>query len=163
MPFVDQILQKLTQIDGLYHRLIMLVGPANSGKTQILYELGERTASQLINVNLEMTRQMLELTERQRVLRLPKLLDVIISKASTRTNTLESQIVVLDNIELLFGPALKQDPLKLLQSISRSNTLVVAWNGSIDKNTLLYAVPSHPEYRRYPIQDFLVVDTTNAS
>jgi hypothetical protein len=33
---------------------------------------------------------------------------------------------------------------------------VAAWNGSIVDGHMTYAVPDHPEYRRYPIRDFLV-------
>ena len=52
---------------------------------------------------------------------------------------------------------LKQDPLKLLQGISRNKTVVAAWNGTIVDDYFTYAAPGHPEYRRYPMRDFLVV------
>jgi hypothetical protein len=63
--------------------------------------------------------------------------------------------------------------------LSRNKTIVAAWNGEIRTESrglrtesssdidlalstqsstryLTYAVPDHPEYRRYPIRDFLV-------
>jgi hypothetical protein len=66
------------------------------------------------------------------------------------------ELVLLDNIEILFDVHLKQDPLRLLQGLSRNKTVVAAWNGSIVDGHMTYAVPDHPEYRRYPIRDFLV-------
>jgi len=86
---------------------------------------------------------------------------------------------LLDNIEILFDVHLKQDPLRLLQGLSRNKTVVAAWNGEVRTEGrglrtessadidsalstqssalyLTYAVPDHPEYRRYPIRDFLV-------
>jgi len=52
--------------------------------------------------------------------------------------------------------SLKQDPLRLLQGLSRNKTVVVAWNGSIDRGEIVYGAPQHPEYRQYPLHDFLV-------
>jgi len=68
----------------------------------------------------------------------------------------QAALVLLDNIEILFDVHLKQDPLRLLQGLSRNRTVVAAWNGSIVDGHMTYAVPDHPEYRRYPIRDFLV-------
>jgi hypothetical protein len=67
---------------------------------------------------------MLDLTERQRALQLPRLLGEIVGEAT-------GELVLLDNIEILFDVHLKQDPLRLLQGLSRNKTVVAAWNGSI--------------------------------
>ena len=68
----------------------------------------------------------------------------------------KGQVCKQKNIEILFDVSLKQDPLRLLQGLSRNKTVVAAWNGSIVDNSLTYAAPAHPEYRRYPARDFLV-------
>ena len=67
-------------------------------------------------------------------------------------------VILLDNVEVLFDVSLKQDPLRLLQGLSRNKTVVAAWSGSIDGEHMLYATPGHPEYRRYSLRDFLVVN-----
>ncbi len=36
--------------------------------------------------------------------------------------------------------------------LSRNQTVVAAWNGTIVDYSLTYAVPDHPEYRRYPMR-----------
>ena len=67
-------------------------------------------------------------------------------------------MILLDNIEVIFDVGLKQDPLRLLQGLSRNKTVVAAWNGAIVDDSLTYAVPArHPEYRRYPMRDILAV------
>ena len=104
----------------------------------------------LVNVNLELSRRMLELTERQRALQLPHILREIVSNG-------DNVMILLDNIEVLFDLTLQQDPLRLLQGLSRNRTVVAAWNGSVSNGSLTYATPDHPEYRRYPIRDHLVV------
>jgi ABC-type hemin transport system ATPase subunit len=148
-PLADQVMRKIKQADELYHRLMLVVAPAGAGKTTALQDIQERIGATLINVNLDLSRRMLDLTERQRALQLPRLLREILNDA-------EGEVVLFDNIEILFDVSLKQDPLRLLQGLSRNKTLVAAWNGSIDGDNMIYAVPDHPEYRRYVVRDFLV-------
>lgn len=149
-PFADRVIRGIGQAADLYHRLVMLVAPAGAGKTAALRAVHERTAAPLVNVNLELSRQMLDLTFRQRTLQLPRLLSNIVGASA-------AEVALLDNIEILFDITLKQDPLRLLQGLSRNRTVVAAWNGSIEGDHLVYAAPGHPEYRRYPSRDFLVV------
>lgn len=146
----DQIICKIKDASDLYHRLILVVAPAGTGKTKALRDVKKRISTCLINVNLELSRLMLDLTKRQRALQLPKLLMDIV-------NDVAGDVVLLDNIEILCAVSLEQDPLRLLQGLSRNKTVVVAWNGTIDRNYVTYAEPDHPEYRRYTVSDFLVV------
>jgi len=73
-----QITQKIAEVDTLYHRLILVVGSAGNGKTPALQKVSTLASASLINVNLELSRRMLDLTERQRALQLPRLLDEIV-------------------------------------------------------------------------------------
>jgi len=145
----DQIMRKVKEIDERYHRLLLVVAPSASGKTTALREVRDRTGAPLTNVSLELSRQMLELTERQRALRLPELVRECAGKD-------KGEMALFDNTEIIFDVCLKQDPLRLLQNLSRNQNVVAAWNGAIEKDFLTYAVPGHPEYRRYPVRDFLV-------
>ena len=43
-PLVDQVLRKIGAARGLYHRLILMVGPAGSGKTSALQEVAASTS-----------------------------------------------------------------------------------------------------------------------
>jgi len=148
-PLADQIVRKIKQATELYYRLLLVVAPADAGKTTALQKVRDRTAAPLVNINLELARRMLDLTERQRALELPRLLREIV-----RSN--DDEMILLDNIEIIFDIGLKQDPLRLLQGLSRDKTVVATWMGSVVEDCLTYAVPAHPEYRRYPIRDILV-------
>lgn len=150
-PLKDQVRQKIEEASVLYHRLVLLVAPAGSGKTAVLQDVCEGMGAPMINVNLELAKRMLDLTERQRVLQLPRLLQGMVGEVAGDT-------VILDNIEILFDVSLRQDPLRLLQGLSRNKTVAAAWNGSVEGDHVDYATPGHPEYRRYPLRDFLVVD-----
>ena len=148
-PLADQIMGKIVGVAKLYYRLILVIAPAAAGKTTSLRDVRDRTGAPLVNVNLELSRRMLELTERQRSLQALGHLREIVANC-------DGEMILLDNIEVIFDVTLKQDPLRLLQGLSRNKTIVAAWNGTIVDNSLIYGVPTHPEYRRYPIQDFLV-------
>ena len=148
-PLADQIMSKVKQAAELYHRLMLVVAPSGAGKTAALKAVRDLTDAPLVNVNLELSLRMLELTERQRALRLPGLLREVIGNGA-------NEMILLDNLEVIFDVILKQDPLRLLQGLSRNKTVVAAWNGTIVENSLIYAAPDHPEYRRYPMRDFLV-------
>jgi hypothetical protein len=50
-------------------------------------------------------------------------------------------------IDLLFEPSLRLDPLKLLLDGSRHTSLIIAWPGHYADNSLSYAVPKHAHYR----------------
>jgi hypothetical protein len=80
---------------------------------------------------------------------LPGILDQIADQAQAP--------VVLDNLEILFDKDLQQDPLRLLQSISRNRAVVASWNGIMNSGRLLYAETGHPEYRSYDSVDALIV------
>ena len=146
----DRIVREIEQAAGLYHRLLLVAAPAGCGKTAALREVRERTGAPLVNVNLELSRRMLELTARLRVLRLPDLLREIAGGASGR-------IVLLDNIEILFDAGRQHDPLLLLQGLSRGKTVVAAWNGAAAAGFLTYAAPGHAERRRYALRGLTIV------
>ena len=147
----EAVAEKVEHAEGLYYRLVLVVGADGSANAPTLKEVAERVAAPLINVSLELSRRLLDLTERQRRIRVPSLLGGIVVEA-------ESNVVLLDNIELLFDVALRQNPLGLLQRLSRRRTVVATWNGSIEGGDIVHAVPDHPEYRRYPVDGFPVVD-----
>ncbi len=145
----DKINRSLQAAEGLYHRLVLLVGETGSGKTGVLWDVAEELGTSVSNVNLVLSSELLELTAKQRSLRLPGILDQIADKSQLP--------VILDNLEILFDKNLKQDPLRLLHSISRNRVTVASWNGTFIGGRLLYAQTGHPEYRSYDSVDALLV------
>jgi hypothetical protein len=79
-----------------------------------LVRIRTRIGAPCVNVILELSRLMLDLTERHRTLQLSRLLSEVISAYST-------DVVLLDNIEVLFDISLKQDLLWLLQGVEEQN------------------------------------------
>jgi hypothetical protein len=152
-PLSAQIMCQLSQIVGLYHRLILVVAPSGAGKTAALREIAGQTNGRYINVNLELSRRLLDLPQRQWSIQAPRLLEDIVHGD-------HEQVILLDNIELLFDVALQIHPLRCLQTLARHRTIVTAWNGTVTNGLLTYAAPGHPEYCRYPLANLLVVCPT---
>jgi len=152
----EQILCLIRPARELYERLILVVGPHQSGKTQALKQVMERTDTVYLNTNLSLARRLLDVDERQRRLLAARWLGELVADAGTDP-------VLLDNTEILFDRALQVDPLRVLQKIATNYTIVVAWNGSIEQEHLTYAWPGHPDYRRYPTHDLLIVQTGSSS
>jgi len=150
-PIHEKLKRSLQTAKSLYYQLILLVGKTGTGKTGILRDMADDFGTSVININLEISSKLLELTARQRSLRLPEILDQVSDKDKAQSP------VVMDNLELLFDKDLRQDPLRLLQGISRNLTVVASWNGTFTGRKLLYAEPGHPEYRSYDSVDALIV------
>jgi hypothetical protein len=148
-PMADKVLSHIPAVAQLYHRLVLVAAPTGFGKTVALQDIAKRTGAPLLNLNLEVSRRLLDLTEKQRALQLLRVLEDVVGR--------EDSVVLLDNIEILFDVALEQDPLRLLQGLSRNRTVVASWNGLVDNGYLTYATPEHPEYRRYPARELIVV------
>lgn len=148
-PVQTRIKQSLQEAETLYHRLVLLVGGSGSGKTAALRAVAAELGTHVINVNLELSARLIELTERQRTLQLSILFGGVVEAAGS--------IALLDNTEILFDGALRQDPLRLLQNMSRNRCIVASWNGTVAGSKLTYAETWHPEYRSYDIADVLIV------
>lgn len=150
-----QIKDVLPKTQDTYYKLILAVGSARAGKTAAITELAAQNKWPRVNVNLCLSEKLLELTHRQRAVRVAGILDDTLRDVN-------SKVVLLDNIELLFATELAQDPLKLLQSLSRNRTIVAAWPGNFDGAALTYAEPGHPEGRRYPTPQAVIVKAGEA-
>lgn len=149
-----RLLERIPDAKGLYHRLVLAVGPARTGKTAALTELSTAQGWPRINVNLQLAERLLDLTQKQRAIRVAGLLDDIVKAAL-------SGVVLLDNIEMLFAVELAQDPLRLLQGLSRNRTVVVSWPGSFDGQAITYAEPGHREFKKYSAPQAVIVSTAD--
>lgn len=146
----DDLRQVIQQAGDLYRRLLLLAGPEGAGKTAVLQAVSRASGYPLVNVNLQLCKGLLELTRNQRTRQVERLFKGIVG-------ALSSDVVLLDNLEVLFDPGLEVEPLRLLLNASRNQTLVAAWSGAYRDGTLTYAEPGHPEFARYRQIEALVV------
>ena len=67
-----------------------------------------------------------------------------------------SNPILVTNIDLLFEPSLKLDPLQLFRGIGRRGMVIVMWPGEFDGSNLSYAVPEHRNYQIWQNPDFQI-------
>jgi hypothetical protein len=146
-----RIFGAVSTIRDAYYKLVLAVGSPRSGKTAALSTLAAQHSWPRLNVNLRLSEQLLNLTQKQRATRVAAILVDMLDSEKT-------EVVILDNVEMLFAGELSQDPMRLLQSLSRNRTVIAAWPGAVEGTWLTYAEPGHPEARRYPTSRALVID-----
>ena len=153
---LTQLEEAIQQASSQYFRLVILAGLPGSGKTATLQSIGHRLGCQVVNVNLELSKRMLELTRTQRSRQVERLLKEVIAAAP-------GDVVLLDNLEILFDTGLEVEPLRLLQVSSRNRTVVATWSGTYVGGTLTYAEPGHPEFVQFKKVDAVVIPVGNAA
>jgi Cdc6-like AAA superfamily ATPase len=147
----------ISSAPAMYSRLILLVGPPGSGKTHILQEISAEFGRNILNVNLEISKALLELPIQRRQSRIQRIFGDIIRDFLGGEDP-QTAIILLDNLEILFDKDLKQDPLILLQGFSRNLTIIASWNGSWAHKRLTFAKSGHPEYRFYDKIDAQIIE-----
>lgn len=153
---IENLLNAISQAASQYYRLVLVVGPPGGGKTAALQDMAQKLGCPLLNVNLELSKRMLELTRTQRSRQVERLLKEVIA-------AVPGDVVLLDNLEILFDTALEVTPLRLLQVSSRNRALVATWNGSFRDGTLTYAEPGHPEFIQFKQTEAIVVTTSTGA
>jgi ATPase family associated with various cellular activities (AAA) len=149
-PTLTKLEEAIQQASNQYFRLVILAGVPGCGKTAALRYIAQRNGCPVVNVNLELSKKMLELTRSQRPRQVEPLLKDVIAAAP-------GEVVLLDNLEILFDTGLEIEPLRLLQVASRNRTVVASWSGTYVGGTLTYAEPSHPEFVQFKKVDAVVI------
>jgi DNA polymerase III delta prime subunit len=153
---LSEIEEALKQAASQYFRLVILAGPPGSGKTAALQAISQTLGCQVVNLNLELSKKMLELTRTQRPRQVERLLKEVIAG-------IPGEVVLLDNLEILFDTSLEVEPLRLLQVSSRNRTIVASWSGSYKGGTLTYAEPGHAEFTQFKEVDAVVIPVSDSA
>ena len=74
--------QAIEQVARQYYRLVFLAGAPGSGKTATLQFVSQTFGFPVVNVNLELSKRLLELTRMQRSRQIEKLLKEVIAAVS---------------------------------------------------------------------------------
>lgn len=143
---LDSLLQKARSLQAQRHHLLLITIPHDVDADEYLRELSDQAEWPQLNVSFELSRRLLGLNTQRRAIKARPLLEDIIDEIG-------SEYVLLTDLEVLFETSLDQDPLRLLQSLSRNRTIIAVWHGAIDNGRLIYAEPGHPEYQRYPAEE----------
>jgi len=143
---LDHLNRLVDEIGALQSKLILLVGRPDGGKTALLAGLAEWRGAKVLSVGSALGGRLTMLPSRQRVLKAPVILREL---ADEHAN---GDLLLLDNIELLFDQSLKLDPLDLLKRHAHARRVVAVWPGELRDGRLIYAEMGHPEYQDYGLE-----------
>ena len=149
---LSKLYRRLDDVISLNSKLILLVGPSRSGKTQLLRQLSAKLNIEPLNVGLELGRRLAATPNNKRGFSAGELLREIADKERTEDPLL------LDNLELLFEPSLQINPLDLVRRLAHSKRVVAVWPGELRGDRLVYADMSHPEHRDYSREGLVVIE-----
>jgi ABC-type lipoprotein export system ATPase subunit len=133
-------------------KTVLLVGPHGCGKTQVLTSLAKKENLTRINLNLELSKRLVEVPEKRRSMKVVSMIDDIVDEYRN-----DSRHTIVDNIELLFSAELQIEPLHILENCGKAISLVAAWPGEFKNGTLIYAEPGHHEYKAYRDFDSFII------
>ena len=125
---------------------LLLVHPSISILNTTAQRLVDHYAWAVLSLGTVLSEALLAISARQR----PGQVRSAINQAIHHTRP---EPILCTDLDLLFEPTLKLDPLRLLRDWSRQTPLVAMWPGQYDGRTLSYAVPEHGHYRTWPRPD----------
>jgi hypothetical protein len=139
-------------VSALHNKLILLVGPPGGGKSALLLAFGKSAGVESLNVGAVLGRRLAAMPHKQRHL-----------QAGTELRELADEyakgdLLLLDNIELLFDTSLQINPLELLKRHAHSKRVVAVWPGELRQGRLTYAHMGHSEYRDYAADGLVILE-----
>lgn len=140
---LNKLKTRVDEIGALHSKLILLIGAPGSGKSRLLAELAVSTDTTIMKVGAELGRRLARLPQRQRALQANSVMREL---ADTHV---AGDLLLLDNIELLFDQSLRLNPFDLLKHHAKARRVVAVWPGDIKNERLIYAEMGHPEYQEY--------------
>jgi hypothetical protein len=143
---IDSLEKLIGDLSGLNNRLILLHSSGAAGKTALLTELSARRNAPILNVGVELGRNLLIIPTTQRRLSGPDLFNQLAREFS------KNSLLLVDNVEILFDRHLALNPLDLLRRQAQHHRVVAAWPGDIRNDRLTYATKGHTEYQDYALE-----------
>ncbi|AYO04913.1 BREX-3 system P-loop-containing protein BrxF [Vibrio parahaemolyticus] len=135
-------------------KLVLVVIPEDS-RREIEAEILNNSIG-FVNLSKELARKLISLSISERVRQLETEVKIIANECNSS--------VWLTKLDVLFEPALANDPMRLLKGIAKSKAIVAIWPGEITETSVVYSKPGKPDYKTYPLvelNDIQVIDACN--
>ena len=146
---IDRLEQLVQDTISLNCKLVLLIGPSKSERSEILNQLCQRSNAFILNVGTSFSRHLLPIPNTRRHIHATDIFKSIVD------DTARHGILLLDNVEVLFDRTLQLDPLDLLKRQAYSRCVVATWPGELAQNRLTYAASDHPEHQDYSVTNFV--------
>lgn len=142
---IDRLEDTISAVSSLNAKLILIIGPPQSGKSRLLDQLSDRRGAPILNVGRTLGQKLLAIPSTRRPLQATEILSDIADEYTHR------DLLLLDNIELLFDRTLQLDPLDLLKRRAHARRVIAVWPGELQDRRLSYAATGHSEHQNYGV------------
>ena len=143
---IDRLERLVGEIAALHSKLVLLIGAPGSGKTALLQVLGKNRGATPLNIGSALGSRLAAIPQKQRSLQTNTILRELADQHAV------GDLLLLDNIELLFDRTLQLDPLDLLKRHAHARRVVAVWPGELRDGRLIYAEMGHPEHQDYGLE-----------
>lgn len=140
----EDIKQRWAEIQKDEEHILFVVGGPGSGKSKLIRELAEQDGWKYVEAKDLIEEEFLEVARELR----PEMAKDEITKVLRAYN---SEVVLIDGVNVLFAPILNLKPMELLRTISKVYPIVVGWRGSLDGNTLYLEHNGDPKYYAHEV------------
>lgn len=143
---IEKLDRLVEDISGLNSKLVLLIGPPRSGKSNLLGQLAARRQARVLSLGAALGRELLTVPSTRRHLQAADLLKLLADDFASHG------LLLMDNIELLFDRTLQLSPLDLLRRHAHARRVITVWPGELREDRLSYATTGHPEHQDYGIE-----------
>ncbi len=143
LQVIDKLERLVDEVSALHSKLILLIGRPQFGKTALIHAYGSKKELTPLHVGAELGSKLAALPQRRRQLQTTSILRELADQHA------KDNLLLIDNIELLFDRTLQLDPLDLLKQLARVRRVVAVWPGQMNEGRLTYATTGHPEHQDY--------------
>ena len=140
---IEKLVHLVDEVGALQSKLVLLIGAPRSGKTSLLKSLAKIKGVKPLKVGADLGGCLATIPQRQRHLQTTTILRELADQHAT------GDLLLLDNLEILFDKSLQLDPLDLLKRHAHVKRVVAVWPGELRDGRLTYAEMGHPEHQDY--------------
>jgi hypothetical protein len=146
-PVIEKLDLVVDAVGTLHSKLVLLIAAGQAGKTALLQAFAAHRGVSPLKVGAVLGARLAALPQRQRKLQCAAILRELADQHAS------GDLLLLDNVELLFDQSLQLDPLELLKRLAVARRVVAVWpgelRGDIKTGRLTYADLGHPEHQDY--------------
>ncbi len=142
----DGLERLVDEIAAVHSKLVLLIGGPGAGKTALLRVLGKSRNATPLNIGSALGSRLAATPQKQRPLQTTTILRDLADQHAA------GDLLLVDNIELLFDRTLQLDPLDLLKRHAHARRVISVWPGQLRDGRLIYAEMGHPEHQDYGLE-----------
>ena len=139
MVTVQDVKERWEKIQVDDESILFIVGGPGSGKSLLIRELSEQKGWKYLEAKQLIEEEFLLVPRDER----PQLAEEVICRALSRSDT---EVVLLDGINVFFAPILNLEPFELLKTISKKYPIVVGWRGHLEGDQLYLEHNNDPKH-----------------